>query len=99
MSSFEEVIKKTEQLNQDFESIKPKIDKMLFYLEDDATTNTQGLISRLTKVEKRIDELLTENKIDKGKKSTYFFIGGAVIWLISNLDKLINFFSTVTPKN
>lgn len=98
MSNYQEIINKSDQLNKDFEALKPKIDKMLFYLEDDAATNSKGLISRLTTVEKQLAEMLTENKIDKGKKSTYFFIGGVVIWIITNLEKVLSFFGSVNIK-
>ena len=98
MSDFDQVISKADKLNKDFEELKPKIEKMLFYLEDDPATNTKGLISRLTSVEKQLSDMLTETRIDKGKKSTYFFIGGVVIWLISNLDKLVAFFGSVSIK-
>lgn len=98
MSDFDQVISKADKLNKDFEELKPKIEKMLFYLEDDPATNTKGLISRLTSVEKQLSDMLTESKIDKGKKSTYFFIGGVVIWIITNFEKVLSFFGSVSIK-
>lgn len=98
MSDFDQVISKADKLNKDFEELKPKIEKMLFYLEDDPATNTKGLISRLTSVEKQLADMLTESKIDKGKKSTYFFIGGVVIWIITNFEKVLSFFGSVSIK-
>lgn len=98
MSDFDQVISKADKLNKDFEELKPKIEKMLFYLEDDPATNTKGLISRLTSVEKQLSDMLTESKIDKGKKSTYFFIGAVVIWIITNFEKVLSFFGSVSIK-
>ena len=98
MSEYEKVISNANKLNKDFEELKPKIEKMLFYLEDDPATNSKGLISRLSSVEKQLVEMLTESKIDKGKKSTYFFIGGVVIWIITNLEKVLSFFGSVNIK-
>lgn len=98
MSDFDQVISKADKLNKDFEELKPKIEKMLFYLEDDPATNGKGLISRLTSVEKQLADMLTESKIDKGKKSTYFFIGGVVIWIITNFEKVLSFFGSVSIK-
>jgi len=98
MSDYKKVIINAEKLNKDFEELKPKIEKMLFYLEDDPATNSKGLISRLTSVEKQLADMLTESKIDKGKKSTYFFIGGVVIWIITNFEKVLSFFGSVNIK-
>lgn len=99
MSDYEKVIRKADQLADEFEALKPKIDKVLFYLEDDPTTNSKGLISRLAEVENRLSDMVTQNKIDKGKKTVYFFIGGAIIWLIANFDKIVKLFSSVQIKH
>lgn len=98
MSDYNEVIKKADRLTDDFEALKAKFDKVLFYLEDDDKTNTKGLISRLATVETQLNNMITKSQIDKGKKSVYYVLGGAVIWLIANLDKVIKFFSSIEIK-
>ena len=79
MSDYNEIIKKADKLTDDFDALKAKFDKVLFYLEDDDKTNTKGLISRLSKVENQLNEMVTKSQIDKGKKSVYYVLGGAVI--------------------
>lgn len=98
MSDYEKVIEKADKLTDDFDALKAKFDKVLFYLEDDDKTNTKGFISRLTKVENQLNEMVTKSQIDKGKKSVYYVLGGAVIWLIANFDKVIKFFGSIEIK-
>ena len=98
MSDYNEIIKKADKLTDDFDALKAKFDKVLFYLEDDDKTNTKGLISRLSKVENQLNEMVTKSQIDKGKKSVYYVLGGAVIWLIANFDKVIKFFGSIEIK-
>lgn len=98
MSDYEKVINKADKLSEDFDALKAKFDKVLFYLEDDAKTNTKGLISRLAAVEHQLGEMITKSQIDKGKKSVYFVIGGALIWLISNFDKVVKLFTSIEVK-
>ena len=98
MSDYNEIIKKADKLTDDFDALKAKFDKVLFYLEDDDKTNTKGLISRLSKVENQLNEMVTKNQIDKGKKSVYFVIGGGLIWLISNFDKVVKLFTSIEIK-
>lgn len=98
MNDYEKVINKADKLTEDFDALKAKFDKVLFYLEDDDKTNTKGLISRLAAVEGQLGEMITKNQIDKGRKSVYFVIGGAIIWLISNFDKVVKLFTSIEIK-
>ena len=98
MSDYEKIINKADKLDEDFDALKAKFDKVLFYLEDDNKTNTKGLISRLAAVESQLSDMVTKSQIDKGKKSVYYVLGGAVIWLIANFDKVIKFFSSIEVK-
>lgn len=98
MERFQEVINKADKLANEFDTLKAKFDKMLFYLEDDPTTNTKGLISRLSSVEEKLSSMETKAQIDKGKQGVYFVVGGAILWLILNFDKVISFFNSIQIK-
>ena len=98
MSDVQKVIDKADKLSEEFELLKTKLDKVIFHLEDDATTGTKGLISRLTAVEKALTDIDTKAQVEKGRRGVYYVSGGALIWIIANFDKVISFFSRIEIK-
>jgi len=48
-------------------AIEKKIDRILFYLEDDAPTGTKGVVSTLNAHGKRIENLEEGNLVSKAK--------------------------------
>lgn len=82
-------IEKADALSKDFENLVKQMDRVLLYLEDDPKTGSKGFISRLTSLEERLATIETLDKINKGKKSVWLFIGGGVSALLLNADKII----------
>lgn len=78
------------------EEIKPKIEhlelqmqRILYYLENDPMTNTEGFISKLDSVSKKLDGLLEREKIYKAKATVWGMVGAGimsgVIWFVKLL--------------
>lgn len=86
-------IDKANRLSAEFDEMVKKMDRVLFYLEDDPTTGQKGFVSRLSSLEARLSNMETLDKINKGKKSVWLFIGSGATALLLNADKLI---TTVT---
>lgn len=88
---------KADKLSQDVEQLTKQLDRVLMYMEDDEKTGHRGFVSRLASVELRLDALETIEKISKGKKSVYFFLGSAVvsiiIGIIKSFDSIVKLFN------
>ena len=91
MSNYEEVIKKADQLSEEFNLFKSKLEKMLFYLEDDNKTGQKGIISRVSDLEDKVRDLNTDKKVNAGKLAVYVSVGGAILWIIKNFEKITSF--------
>jgi len=89
-SEAQKAIEKADRLSAEFDELVKKMDRVLFYLEDDSATGQRGFISRLSALEDRLKDMETLDKINKGKKSVWIFIGGGISAFLINADKIIN---------
>lgn len=85
------VIDKADTLSKEFQAVVKKMDRVLFYLEDDDKTGQKGIISRLSDLEEKVRVLNIDKKINAGKMAVYVSIGSALLWLITNFDKILGF--------
>jgi len=89
----QKAIDKANRLSSEFDEMVKKMDRVLFYLEDDAATGQKGFVSRLSALEERLSNMETLDKINKGKKSVWLFIGSGATAILLNADKLITAFN------
>jgi molecular chaperone GrpE (heat shock protein) len=66
-----------------------KLNRVLFLLEDDSTTNTQGFISKLNSIDKTLSEILTREKVYRGKATVWGMVGASLISLLFFIGKQI----------
>ena len=59
--------------------LKQGLSRVLFILESDQTTNSKGLVETVRNIEQDIDEIKTQNKVDKARIATYGVFGGAFL--------------------
>lgn len=67
-----------EKLNSKYESLDKKVDKILFYLENDNKTNKKGLVQQVTELKTDIDEIKTKERVKIGKVGVISSILGAI---------------------
>ncbi len=70
-----------------------KLDRVLLILENDDKTGYKGLVHQTAENKKAIEEMLEKERLKEavqaGKMAVYGLIGGAVIWIITLIIKLI----------
>lgn len=71
------------------EIVEKKLDKILFYLESDKTTNQKGLVERLSLLQEKVNDLLKREEIYKGKATVWGIVGGAILYGVMFLAKLL----------
>ncbi len=62
--------------------LKSSVDRILFILESDNKTNDIGLVEKVNKMDKTLQQLLMREEIYKAKASVWGVIGGAVISIV-----------------
>jgi hypothetical protein len=63
-----------------------KINRILYYLEDDPLTNTKGLVSRQQETNDKLDGILEREKVYKAKATVWGMVGAALfsgaLWFV-----------------
>ena len=63
------------------ETNKEKLDRILFYLEDDPTTGRIGIAHAMQNIDKRVESLEGDRRIVKGVSVVFGIIGSIIGWL------------------
>lgn len=99
MSDRLEILTRAEEAIRRSDELSKKVDRMLFYLEDDAKTGKKGFISTQLDHEYRISELESDKNYGRGRQtafaSIYIAVGTVITWSITHLDDLIHFFTRI----
>jgi len=72
-------------------TLEQKVDRILFYLESDRTTNQEGLVEKVNRIDRIQSDMLTREKTFKAKVSgialvlTVLF--NVAIWLFNKFIK------------
>lgn len=80
---------KIDELEGKVNDLEKKIDKILFYLESDATTNQKGLVERVSLLAKNVSEIMKREEIFKGKATVWGIVGGALLSIIIWIGKFL----------
>jgi len=62
--------------------LKASVDRILFILESDNTTNQMGLVEKVNTMNKTLNQLLMREEIFKAKASVWGVIGGAIVSIV-----------------
>jgi len=66
----------TEKQEKDLEEVCASVRRILFHLENDPQTNTEGVIAKLNRVALEVEALKTREKVYIAKFTAYGFVGG-----------------------
>lgn len=73
------------------ETLEQKVDRILFYLESDRTTNQEGLVEKVNRLDRVQSGILTREKVFKAKAagiaSVLTIVFNLAIWLLTKLIK------------
>ena len=70
---------------ENFEALEKKVDRILFYLESDASTHQQGLVEKVSIIEKQVNDILTREKIYLAKATAFGAFGAVIFTIIWNI--------------
>lgn len=72
-------------MQNEFQDLTKKVDKILFYLESDEKTKQEGLVEKVSRIDSELENLLTREKVYLAKFSVFAFFGGAafqMFWIV-----------------
>jgi len=73
------------------ESLEQKVDRILFYLESDRTTNQEGLVEKVNRLDRVQSEILTRESAYKAKLSgiaiVLTIVFNMAFWVINKFVK------------
>ena len=71
-----------ELLKQQQSEINAKLNRILFLMEDDPTTQSVGFIARLTHIDTKINDILVREKVYKAKATVWGMVGASIISVV-----------------
>lgn len=77
------------QLQLSIEDQEKKINRILQYLENDDSTSQMGVINKVEDVAKKLDGILTREKIYKAKATVWGMVGSILVAAAYTLGKFI----------
>ena len=68
-----------DDLENRMDEINKALDRILFYLESDASTKQKGVIEKLGELEESVASLLQREEVYKGKATVWSIVGGSIV--------------------
>ena len=78
-----------EIIRRDLSEIKGKLTRMEYYLYDDDSTDSAGIVNRVRSLDNKVQKLEEKDKIKEAKLSVWGIVGGAAVMFFWELFKYI----------
>lgn len=75
------------ELYKRLSQIDSRVDRVLFILESDSRTNTQGLVEEVRMLREKVSQLEVDKKVKNAQIATWGAIGSAVVMALAFLFK------------
>ncbi len=77
----------TEAIRRDLSEIKGKLTRMEYYLYDDDSTDSAGIVNKVRRLDNEVSLLKEKDKIKEAKLGVWGTVGGAAVMFVWELVK------------
>lgn len=89
MASEERIFNELHELERELHELNDRQKKLEHYIINDKATGEPGAMKRIADIEERVKLIEDREKVRKVYKAMVLAIGGAIVWIIDQLAKII----------